>query len=269
MKIIISALAFTVCSIVFAQTEIKEKVVNSADSETHLYSMMNGDGLRFQTEYRIGRDLKSGAVWCGDRTAATTGISTGSGWYSSGSIQILINGKPIIRPAEKIFTEKGRLIFIWPEARLTLAFPKGSQSLLGEVSAARGTKLSIAFLAFPGYRSRRTVYEPWISSGEVNAKIRDGIPESPSPWIMCYDGVENPRGLCALVVDPENTGRRAFYGTPSGPVIRLLFDSKKESFRFRLWGIPSGKMEAESLRDDLAENVRTHLEFLRSFKFQE
>lgn len=265
-KIILLAVVFSALA-ANAENRIQEKTASPREGSTYRTFSVLGGPVKYQFSYNIRKDEKTGMVSVGDASTRSTGLGVNYGWYGNGFLRIIVNGKPVTAPAAKIVCADGTLAFTWPEAVLKLNFPENSDRIFGDIAVTPGSNLEIAFLANPGYKHKRTDYVPWISTGNVNQKLSEGVPSVDAPWVMAYDEVENPRGIAALVFDPEQIRKRTFSGTGKSPIITLQFNVKGNRFRFILLGIPGSHMDAETLHDAFMENGKKNLEELKQFQF--
>lgn len=251
-----------------AENRIQEKKVSPRKGITYrTYSLLGGP-VKYQISYNSRKDEKTGMFSVGDTSTHSTGLGMNYAWYGNGFLRIAVNGKFVTAPAEKIACNEGTLTFTWPEVDLNLNFPENSDRIFGEITVAPGNNLEVAFLANPGYRHKRTDYVSWISSGNVNQKLSDRIRPVEAPWIMAYDEMENPRGIAALVFDPEQIRKKSFSGTGKSSIITLHFSVKGNRFRFILQGIPGSHMDAETLHGGFMKNSGKYLEELKQFQFQ-
>lgn len=251
-----------------AENRIQEKTVSPRKGITSRTFSVLGGPVKYQVSYNLRKDEKTGTFSVGDASTRSTGLGMNYGWYGNGFLRIVVNGKPVTAPATKIVCTEGTLTFTWPEAVLKLNFPENSDRIFGEITVSPGSSLEVAFLANPGYRHKRTDYIPWISAGNVNQKLSDGVRTADAPWVMAYDEVENPRGIATLVFDPEQIRKKSFSGTGKSSIITLHFSVKENRFRFILQGIPGSHMDAETLHGGFMKNSGKYLEELKQFQFQ-
>lgn len=265
-KIILPVIVFFTLA-ASAENRIQEKTVSPREGITYRTFSVLGGPVKYQISYNSRKDEKTGMFSVGDTSTHSTGLGMNYAWYGNGFLRIAVNGKFVTAPAAKIACNEGALTFTWPEVVLKLNFPENSDRIFGEITVAPGNNLEVAFLANPGYRHKRTDYVPWISSGNVNQKL-PGVRAVEAPWIMAYDEMENPRGIAALVFDPEQIRKHSFSGTAKSPIIPLQFSVKGNRFRFILQGIPASHMDAETVHDGFMKNSEKYLEELKQFQFQ-
>lgn len=268
-KWILLLLAASTAFAVETVSRIQEKTTYpEAGSVSRAFTIL-GSPVKYQFNYRVRKNPATGQESVGDRSTRSTGLGLNYAWYANGFLRIVVNGKPVTEPAPEIRSAGDRLLFRWPEVTLTFAFPENSDRIFGEIIVPPESDFSIAFLANPGYKykNQRPDYIPWISSGNAHWKLNESTPVVQSPWIMAYDGVDNPRGIASLVFDPEQTKNVEFSGTTNSSIITIQFKASGNAFRFILQGIPESYLDAESVFENLLENGDQFLQELRLFQF--
>lgn len=248
---------------------IQEKTTfPGAGSVSRTFSIL-GAPVKYQFRYDVRKNPETGQDEVGDITAGSTGLGLNCGWYANGFLRIVVNGKSLMKPASEITAADDRLIFRWPEATLTFAFPQNSDRIFGEITARPQSNLEIAFLADPGYKykNQRASYIPWITSGNAHWKLAESAPVVQSPWIMAYDGVDNPRGIATLVFDPEQIEHVGCTGNARNSIMTIQFKADGNAFRFILQRIPESYLDAESVFENMLENGSQFLKELKQFQF--
>ncbi len=260
--------AYTVVAVA-SDSRIQEKTTYpDAGSVSRTFSIL-GAPVKYQFFYSIRKNPATGQESVGDSTTRSTGLGLNYGWYANGFLRIAVNRKSVMAPASEIVSTDDMLLFRWPGVTLKFVFPQNSDRIFGEIIAPAQSDLSIAFLANPGYiyQNKRPDYIPWITSGNTHWKLSDKTPVVQSPWIMAYDGVDNPRGIATLVFDPDQTQNIEFSGSTNSSIMTIQFKASGNAFRFILQAIPESYFDAESVFENLLENGNQFLKELKQFQF--
>ncbi len=268
MKTALVLLAFAFAASGSAEVRIAEQTAARPGVVSRSFRVLNGSPVKYELFYSIRTDAK-GRETVGDPSAHSIGLGLGSGWYSGGFLRIRVNGCPIMSPAQKIANSGGKLVFHWKEARLLLDFPEGSDRVFGEIVCTSGAAAEITFLAMPGARHGRTAaYVPWISTAAGDSRLAKGpVSLMGGSWCMLYDEVENPRGIAAILADPEQIAASSASSAPGSSMILLHYRCRGQAFRFILWTVPLSHREPEEFNNELKSDGAEWLGELKKHQF--
>lgn len=244
------------------------------------YTVQNAGLVQNCIYYNQRTDAKTGKILSGDVTARSTGIGINYGWYSGGTLRIIVNKIPVMTPAA-VSINGDTLLFQWEEkgvdVQLSLAFTETS-SIIGEVSVISQEpvqSLEVGFIATPGHvlSDNRHTFDRWASTTKRNLHLTttEKVPLDPVSefWVMMYDAKNNAqRGIPALLFDPEKMQSADVTANANKYIVRVALTPKSllENVRFMLWSVPERYMDAEALYDYLKETATENLDTLRNYE---